>query len=42
MYSGDEVYSDDITSGETFEGELEQADFERSLEDYEDEEGGRP
>jgi hypothetical protein len=37
-YSGDEFYSDEITSGpiDTFEGELEQNDFERALEDEED------
>jgi hypothetical protein len=40
MFAGDEFYSDDITSG-VFEGELEQADFERELEDQEDQEGGR-
>ncbi len=38
MYSGDEFYSDEITSG-CFEGELEQADFERSMEDAEEFDG---
>lgn len=40
MYSGDEQYSDEITSGrfddECYEGELDQADFEHELEDAED------
>ena len=39
MYSGDEFYSDEITSGqfdEEFEGELDQADFEHEMEDAED------
>ena len=41
MYSGDEQYGDDITSGidhqdEPYEGELDQNDFERELEDAED------
>lgn len=48
MYSGDEDYGDEITSGifpdgmrEEFEGELDQADFERDMEDREDFDGGR-
>jgi hypothetical protein len=40
MYSGDEELGDDCTSGifpdDTYEGELDQADFEREMEDAED------
>jgi hypothetical protein len=39
MYSGDEDFDDDVTSG-LFEGEFEQADFERGMEDEEDNNGG--
>jgi hypothetical protein len=40
MYSGDEDFGDDVTSG-LFEGEIEQSDFERGMEDEEDNDPGR-
>lgn len=39
IYSGDEECGDEITSGlfhDTYEGEIEQADMEREMEDGED------
>lgn len=41
MFSGDEEYGDEITSGidhqdEPYEGELDQADFECEMQDQED------
>lgn len=43
MYSGDEEFGDEVTSGifpdgmnEPFEGELDQSDFEHEMEDSED------